>query len=542
MERQGASNTRTAEARFTPSGEVSVAVLAPPAARTEPLIEPRVDEAALSFALGRERVLGRLDHSAAVRRLRRALSIGMFIWVGAGCLDLFVAEFAHEARLMTLLQFRALGTLVMIGVLLRLRRKPEPSPLSLWSLDILVYTSIAVCVSLNTTSYRGLDSPYSAGILCVLLCRGATSLAPWQQGAWLSAPPALAYPLTMLAVSRVDARIAAQMHDPAALGGFVSMLFMIFISWALVVLGGHFAWKLRREAVQSRNIGRYELERRLGSGGMGDVWAAFDRTLRQRVALKTVYGHRPGSSLLVRLEREVRALAELTHPNTVRVFDYGATEDGLWYYAMELLEGENLRQLVTRVGPLPLERLLHLVGQVLRALGEAHDKGIIHRDIKPENVFVARLGGEEDVIKLLDFGIAKTTSIADSTLTNTGQIAGTPAYMAPETIVGAPADVRSEIYSFGVLLYYTASGRLPFPQKEPASLFAAVVTQVPPPLTSVAGRPVPRALERIVERCMAKNPAERYGSTRELLEALRPLTREPDAGQPDAGQPAAPPG
>src|SRR5690606_13299995 len=144
--------------------------------------------------------------------------------------------------------------------------------------------------------------------------------------------------------------------------------------------------------------------------------------LKHRVALKTVSGHRPGSSALVRLEREVRALAELTHPNTVRIFDYGVTDDGPRYYAMELLQGGNLRDLVAREGPLPTPRLVHLARQFLRALGEAHGKGIIHRDIKPENVFVAQLGGESDIAKLLDFGIAKA-AFGDVTLTHTGWIA-----------------------------------------------------------------------------------------------------------------------
>jgi serine/threonine-protein kinase len=532
MERRDTSSTRTAEPRVSPSGQVtstSAPDALPEPARTEPIAN-RLDAAALSFALGRERVLSRLDHSASVVRLRRALIAGLLVWLGAGASDLFVAEFAHEADLWTLFTFRGIGALVVLVVLVRLWRRPEPSVPTLWSLDVIAYTTISTCISLNTTSYRGLDSPYAAGILVVLLSRGATTLAPWKHGAWQFAGPTLAYPVTMLVVSFFDARIKAQLRDPAALGAFASMMFMILVGWALVVFAGHNAWRLRREAVQARNIGRYELERHLGSGGMGDVWAAFDRTLRQRVALKTVYGHRPGSSLLVRLEREVRALAELTHPNTVRVFDYGVTEDGLWYYAMELLEGENLRQLVARTGPLPLGRLLHIARQALRALGEAHDKGIIHRDIKPENVFVARLGGETDVVKLLDFGIAKTTSVVDSTLTNTGHVAGTPAYMPPETILGRAADVRSDIYSFGALLYYVASARLAFPDKDPEVLFAAHLERPVPPISS-ATLAVPSALEQIVKRCMAKDPAERYGSTRDLLEALQQL--EQDAGGPD---------
>jgi serine/threonine-protein kinase len=254
---------------------------------------------------------------------------------------------------------------------------------------------------------------------------------------------------------------------------------------------------------------------------MADVWAAFDVTLKLRVALKTVHGHRPGSSALVRFEREVRALAELNHPNTVRVLDYGVTDDGLWYYAMELLQGENLRELVVRDGPLDVERTVRIATQVLRALGEAHRKGIVHRDVKPENIFLAQLGGEEDVVKLLDFGIAKATVSADMTLTSPGHVIGTPAYLAPEVIVGYPADFRSDLYSFGATLYYLLSARLPFPDETPAAVFAAHMSREPASLVSESPRGVPEFMDRIVRCCMAKNPAERYGSTDDVLAALR---------------------
>jgi serine/threonine-protein kinase len=236
-----------------------------------------------------------------------------------------------------------------------------------------------------------------------------------------------------------------------------------------------------------------------------------------------VQAQRLGHSGLTRLEREVRSLAGLTHPNTVRVYDYGATEDGLWYYVMELLHGQTLRELVERGGPLPVARLVHIARQILRALGEAHNKGIIHRDIKPENIFIAELGGETDFVKLLDFGIAKATSSADPTLTNTGFIAGTPAYMAPELIQGHAADRRTDIYSFGAMLYYAASGRLPFGDAESTTLFAAHLTRTPEPIASIALHPMPEPLVHAIERCMAKNPDERYPSTHALLDALQPL-------------------
>ena len=485
-----------------------------------------VDEAAVSFALERERALARTEHTGAVQRLRRVLAIGIFVWAGAAALDVFVTQVGGEGSLVALLLSRAIGTIVVLVVMARLWRTPEPSKRALWFCDLIAFSTVSACISINTLNYRGVDSPYAAGILVVLVARGAVMLQPWRQGAWLFGIPVLTYPVTLFVAAAVDERIAAQFREPAALGAFGSMLFMLAVSWVAVALGGHFAWQLSRQALEARHIGRYELERRLGSGGMADVWAAFDRTLKQRVALKTVYGHRPGSSVVARFEREVRALAGLTHPNTVRIFDYGVTDDGLWYYAMELLHGETLHQLVAREGPLPTARLLHIARQVLRALGEAHGKGIIHRDIKPENVFVAVLGGEPDIVKLLDFGVAKAPASGDATLTIPGHIAGTPAYVAPELVLGNQGDVRSDIYSFGALLYYAASGRLPFSDADAAALFAAHLTRPPQPLCEVAPGRVSDALAEIVERCMAKDPRDRFASTHALLEALAPVSHE----------------
>jgi eukaryotic-like serine/threonine-protein kinase len=497
-----------------------------PGERTELLPLATADAAAISFARERERALGRREHSASVQRLRRALGIGLLVWVGTVPFDVWITRFTGEGHLPTFLAMRAALSLVVLITIWRLRRPPEPSVRTLWWCDIICFTSASIMISVMCLSFRGINSPYVTAIVAILVARGATTLAPWQRGAWLFGFPALAYPLTTLAASRFDAMVAAQLREPASLGTFASTLYLILECWAMLTLGGHFAWRLRREALETRSIGRYKLERRLGRGGMSEVWAAFDVVLSQRVALKTVSGNHQSPRVRERLEREVRALAELTHPNTVRVFDYGVTDDGLWYYAMELLHGENLRELATRTGPMPAVRLVPIARQVLRALGEAHGKGIIHRDIKPENVFVAELGGESDVVKLLDFGIAKATVADDATLTNTGFVTGTPAYMAPELILGCPADVRSDLYSFGATLYFALTAKLPFLEADSVAQLAAHLHKEPEPLSTASPAPVPPALERVIRRSMAKDPAERYPSTRAVLDELQLISFE----------------
>jgi serine/threonine-protein kinase len=258
---------------------------------------------------------------------------------------------------------------------------------------------------------------------------------------------------------------------------------------------------------------------------MGDIWVAHHAGLKRDVAVKIL---RPDAqermgSAVSRFEREVRATTELMHPNTVRLFDYGVTEDGLWYYVMELLEGETLGAHVARVGPLPPARALHVIGQAARALGEAHERGIVHRDIKPENLFLTSLGGEHDFIKVLDFGIAKVTAV-DATVTGTGWILGTPAYVSPEAAMGKIVDARSDVYALGAVLYFLLCGRPPFECDNAAMTIMAHVSEDPEPPSLKLGHVLPHDIEAVVMRAMHKEPSERYASASDFALALSACT------------------
>lgn len=223
---------------------------------------------------------------------------------------------------------------------------------------------------------------------------------------------------------------------------------------------------LRKAVSDIRRLGQYTLEQKLGEGGMGVVYRASHAMLRRPTAIKLLLPDRAGKEALARFEREVRRTAMLTHPNTITVFDYGRTMDGVFYYAMELLEGATLEEIVAHDGPQPEERVLHLLEQAAGSLAEAHDAGLIHRDVKPGNIMVVDRGGISDLVKVLDFGLVKDVgfqkdgaSTAETALTMADTITGTPLYLAPETLIAPETvDARADLYALGAVGYWLLTG------------------------------------------------------------------------------------
>jgi serine/threonine-protein kinase len=330
-----------------------------------------------------------------------------------------------------------------------------------------------------------------------------------------------AAPLLLFAYLWMTDPVFARVASEGA-GFVVEVTILAGITFLSATYGTHMIGSLRREAFEARQLGQYRLCRLLGSGGMGDVYLAEHQMMKRPCAIKLI---RPGKAndpqALARFEREVRATAKLSHWNTIEIFDYGRTEDGTFYYVMEYLPGLSLAELVEKHGPLPAPRAIHLLMQACDALGEAHAAGLIHRDIKPGNIFAAQRGGIHDVAKLLDFGLAKPiATTAPVQLTQEGSITGSPLFMSPEQALGdSEPDARSDIYSLGAVAYFLLTGVPPFEGDRPIKVILAHAhEQVLPP--SKLRSDIPRDVEQVVLRCLAKNPAERYQSAAALRRAL----------------------
>jgi serine/threonine-protein kinase len=299
--------------------------------------------------------------------------------------------------------------------------------------------------------------------------------------------------------------------------------FDVAIGAALAVYGANRIEGLRKKALESGKVGPYHLKRLLGAGGMGEVYLAEHGLLRRPCAVKLIRPERTGDPyFLRRFEREVQAMATLTHPNTVEVYDYGHAADGTFYYAMEYLPGLDLEQLVTRHGPVAPGRAIHLLRQVCGALAEAHAIGLIHRDIKPSNVLNCARGGQHDVAKLLDFGLARRLDPGKDSvkLTQAGTIAGTPAYMSPEQAAGGnDLDARSDIYSLGAVAYFLLTGQPPFVRATAIQTLAAHLGEPVVPLSHLQPG-TPADLQAVVLRCLEKRPARRFADIGALEQAL----------------------
>jgi serine/threonine-protein kinase len=296
------------------------------------------------------------------------------------------------------------------------------------------------------------------------------------------------------------------------------------VSLAIATVGSRVIFGLRREAARVRRLGQYTLEARIGGGGMGVVYRASHAMLRRPTAIKLLPPDRAGDAALARFEREVQMTAQLSHPNTVAIYDYGRTPDGVFYYAMEYLDGINLEELVARDGPQPPGRVVGILVQVCGSLAEAHERGLVHRDIKPANIILTERGGEPDVAKVVDFGLVKpmASDAPGMTAPASQVLTGTPLYMSPDALLRPDtADPRSDLYAVGAVGYFLLTGMPVFAGSTVAEVIGHHLHTEPVPPSQRAGRPFPPDLDDLVLQCLRKRPEERPSSARVLRDALR---------------------
>lgn len=348
----------------------------------------------------------------------------------------------------------------------------------------------------------------------------------------------------------VAALIAASMNPLSMLlakvrgswdfGPMSNIILMHYPDYILVfasVFIAHTITKLGQKVKRAREMGSYQLGELLGKGGMGEVYKATHRMLARPAAIKLIRPEMLGAAdddtaklAVVRFRREAEAAANLRSPHTVELYDFGVTEDGTLYLVMEYLDGMDLETLVRKNGPLPPGRVGYILRQVCESLEEAHSYGLVHRDIKPANIHLGRVGRKHDFVKVLDFGLVKPASdmgTEDSLATIPGQVAmGTPAYMSPEMALGEPVDGRSDIYALGCVAYYLLTGSLVFDADKTVQMIARHLQSEPVPPSQRASQTIPPALERLVMRCLAKDPALRPQSAAQLAQALELVPAE----------------
>ena len=460
-----------------------------------------------------------LDAEARRRVVRRAMFIGVWVWPSFALLDAWMCFVAYPTAPFGLfLVYRLVVESAFLAVYFANSRSDVSIDRLSYGQDIC-FGLAALGISLMAVHLGGIRSPYMHGISIVALVRAALVPESWRTS-WVSFTRiGLAFPLVMgvgVILSR-DAR--AEWLTATALTGFASNYVFVIASSFLGMVTGHLVWSAQQQVYRARRLGRYRLQAQIGKGGMGEVWLAWDPTLRRNVALKLLrLDPQAGPAALRRFEREAFATSQLQGPHTIRIFDFGASDDGIYYIAMEYLTGSNLGTLVAESGPLPPAKAIALMKQACVSLEEAHAAGIIHRDIKPENLMLCHTAEGRSFLKLLDFGIARfrEPSRGEPQLTHTGFLTGTPAYMAPELWQGLPADERSDIFALGMTLYFVLTGSTPAPTWVTGE-------QLPAPRNPGSAdvvKSISEGLQSVIRRCLAIGPEDRYQSALELRRAL----------------------
>ena len=353
----------------------------------------------------------------------------------------------------------------------------------------------------------------------------------WRRALWMTGLIALMPVAVLVYVGVTGRQTVPFLLESVTMTHRVGMGLTLAIGVMIATWGAHRIHTLRLEAFEAKRLGQYELTQRIGRGGMGEVWKADHRLLARPAAIKLI---KPevidagdpaiAHDFMRSFEREAQITASLRSTHTVELYDFGMTADSTFYYVMELLDGRDLETLVRSTGPLEPARVAYLLEQVCDSLADAHDHGLVHRDIKPANIQVCRMGRRFDFIKVLDFGLVKRRTRGGEGRgmgEGKGVVVGTPSYIAPEMVAGDDIDARADIYSLGCVGYFLLTGRPVFEGKTTAEIVAKHVHESVVSPTNRTETEIPVELERIILRCLEKDPASRPQSAEELSRLLR---------------------
>ncbi len=470
-----------------------------------------------------EDAVERSEHRARVLSLRKGAGIGVVAWPSFAIADWFIVELIEPGRVWYYATIRVVGMALLVASYLFLRRRPVPSPAAVGALDVVVTTSLSVLVTFQCLEFRGIVSPLVLGVVTVLVCRSAVLSEHWRRGLLPIGTAAIAHPALLSAFALFDPSVAAQFRDPATLAMFGLHQSFLFGIVGLIVAGGHAVWGLRRQVFEARSLGRYKLEQRIGEGGMGEVWRAHHRFMKRDVAVK-ILRHRQERRQPRRRPVRARGASDRgahasQHGPRLRLRRDGRRASGTtrWSCSRAPTSAACSRPRAR----LSTARAVRLVVQAAQALAEAHGRGIVHRDMKPENLFITSVEGAPELVKVLDFGLAKVARQAlGPDLTQESFAMGTPSYMSPEVIQSKEADARSDVYALGGVLYHLLAGEPPFRRPEIRDILLAHLREAPVAPSAKIGRPLPPDLERVVLRCLDKDPDKRFPTAAALAEAL----------------------
>ena len=462
------------------------------------------------------------------RATARALRIGLWVWPLFFLLDVYMARVVYPAAPLGRFAFYRVVEEALLLLVYLLAQRPAVPVRVVKALNSLAYVLAATLISVMAIPLGGLTSDYVHGLSIVILVDATTRPGPWRQSLRSLVPTAISFPVVLAVAGVLEPAQAQRWLAADSLQVFLAKYVFVAASVAVGAVAAQTVWAAQQQVYAARRLGRYRLQAPIGRGGMNEVWLAWDETLRRNVALKILrLADGADAHEIARFEREARAASRLSSPHTIRIFDFGASDDGVHYIAMEYLAGADLAAVVKARGPMPPGRAVHVVRQACESLQEAHERGIVHRDIKPHNLFLTRVGTEWDFVKLLDFGIARVHEPEGSvTRTRTGTIKGTPTYMAPEVCAGERAIAASDIYSLGATLYFLLAGTPPFDEGSLARLMYAHLHEQPVPPSQRRGAPLPERLEDVVMRCLAKLPQERFPTVAALSAVLDMIAEE----------------